>query len=209
MNAADYRRVFLVRVHELLALGYARLPHADYSETDEPSITGFLAQAIRQLFDDPPPFIDSWCDKYSIADEAPENTEGKTGKDRRRIDIRLESSERRPRAQFRFEAKRLTDANSLSEYFLQGLHRFLISAYAVDDLDAGMLGYVQNPDEQIWAERLQNRLEEMKAEMRTTDDGAWMHHNQFAGLGFTYRTRHRRQSNDSVITIFHMFLRFY
>jgi hypothetical protein len=206
-NADDFRRVFVVRVHELLALGYARLPHADYAETDEPSITGFLAEAVRELLDDPPEAIDSWCDNYSIADEAPENTEGRTGKGRRKIDIRFESSEQRPRNRFRFEAKVLR--TSVTEYFSSGLRRFLIGAYAPDDDDAGMLGYVQRRSEVEWAKELESRLESDKTRLRVTVDGLWSAEEVSESLRYSYRSRHTREHQLGDITLYHTLLRFY
>jgi len=51
-DADDYRQVVLVRVHQLVKLGYERLDRSVYRAGDEEEISGDLADAIDFVLDD-------------------------------------------------------------------------------------------------------------------------------------------------------------
>jgi len=52
-NAVDYDASFIPRVHRLIKLGYDRLNPAEYTETEETTITGDLAEAVEEVLDYP------------------------------------------------------------------------------------------------------------------------------------------------------------
>jgi hypothetical protein len=198
----------VIRVHQLLKFGYDRLVSSDYSCTDEPSLTQVLVQSMDNVLIEPPSEIEDWSDFFHVSDDPPENTGGRTGKRRKRVDVRV-STGQRPRQHFRFEAKRLNSSASTAEYVgTEGLGCFVSDEYAAEDDDAGMLGYVQSNDEQIWAERLKDRITADSVRLRVTKDGHWKPHSLPGAHPHLYRTRHMRDSGRE-ISILHTLLRFH
>lgn len=207
-NSVDYRKVFVVRVHQLLQLGYQRLHSRRYSQADEPSITGFLVSEMKAVLNDPPVRIQEWCDFFHVCDDPPENTGGRTGKRRKRVDMRIESG-RRPRSEFRFEAKRLYNSNSAADYWGgDGIGCFLSGSYGPADPDVGMLGYVQSIDEVHWHKQLSAWVSKHSDSLSITEDGKW-HLADFPIAGFTVNvTRHVRSHDASTVHVYHTLLRF-
>ena len=111
-----FRTQFLRKVHTLVAMGYDRSKAEFRCDAEEPTITGFLAQAIREITEDPE--AQDWIARYEVHDEPPQNTEGRTGKRRRRVDMELAliSGQTGKRPRFQFEAKRLYRGDSVTEY---------------------------------------------------------------------------------------------
>lgn len=155
----DYWSTYRQHVHTLLAWGYAdALRRVQTSGQKEPDITGFMAEAIEDRFNsfDCP----DWCNNISLKENHPVPGGGRAGNDRWRPDLIFESKERKPRPLYHFEAKRLNTQQSKSEYLgKDGLGCFLNGQYARDNSEAGMLGYIQSDDVNIWTERLQLAIE--------------------------------------------------
>jgi hypothetical protein len=77
------------------------------------------------------------------------------GKHRPRVDIEFVLLGRGRRPRCHVEAKRLCRAGSINEYFgADGLGMFVAGTYASGETYAGMLGYVQTENSQIWLSRL-------------------------------------------------------
>ena len=116
-NAADYVGLFIPRVHRLIQLGYSRLNPARYVNAQETAITGDLADAVEGVLDYP---TAGWMRFYCVHDDPPENQpkrrRQRRGRNRQRVDIRLDSSEFSPRARLRFECKRLGKGHTAAEY---------------------------------------------------------------------------------------------
>lgn len=206
-NSADYHRLFVIRVHELLKLGYDRLNPRNYAKSDEPSLTQALVQTMDDVLEDPPEAIEAWCDFFHVSDDPPENTKGLRGKRRKRVDVRVCSGQR-PRRRFRFEAKRLNSPKSVTSYIgAAGLGCYLSEDYAAEDDEAGMLGYVQVDDESVWAARLKDCFANEPLRTRISGPGQWRPHNLTHGPSHTYHTVHQRDSGRN-IGIFHTLLRF-
>ncbi len=100
-----YEEVFIRRVHQLLGMGYVTMPSNDFSDAQEEDITGELVRAIDSVLDNSN--APTWTDSFSIHEEPRIHTPNRKGKRRRRLDIRVDSSEIRPRSRLSFEAKRL------------------------------------------------------------------------------------------------------
>ena len=116
-NTIDYRDAFLSHVHELLQLGYESLRDESHFGSDEEKITGELVREIEVILDEPPSAVDGWCHHYFVSEEKRENTGGRTGKSRKRVDIYFQASHTTPRSNFRFEAKRLGASHTTANYF--------------------------------------------------------------------------------------------
>lgn len=102
-NSVEYTRSFVTEVHQLVALGYSRMASADYVLAEEEEITGSLVEAVDAVLDDPT--APRWVDYYTVHEEPRVADSTRKGKSRRRLDIRFDSSEHRPRRRFPFEAK--------------------------------------------------------------------------------------------------------
>ena len=151
-NSAELREVFVRRVHRLIQLGYERLTPAAYAKTQEPAITGELVDAIDGVLSD---CAEDWMIAFSVHDDPPVNDGRRKGKQRKRVDLRIDSGSFRPRARFRFEAKRLGKGHPVTVYLgSEGLGCFLRGDYAREEDHAGMLGYVQSGELDRWGEKI-------------------------------------------------------
>jgi len=156
-NSTELRDVFVRRVHQLVRLGYERLNPADHAKAQEPAITGDLHVAIETVLDHP---TEDWMRLYSAHDDPAENDGRRKGKQRKRIDLRIDSAFNSPRCRFRFEAKRLGKRHPAKVYLgSEGLGCFLCGNYARQEDHAGMLGYVQSGDLADWADALCDELQ--------------------------------------------------
>ena len=161
-NVEDYRQIALVRVHELLRLGYERLDRVSCRTAEETDISGDLADSIDDVLDEG---AQEWMDLLNVHNEAPVRSPHRMGKRRQRVDIRIDSALRRPRTRFAFEAKRLGIGHDVREYLGEdGLGRFLRGEYAATEDAAGMLGYVQSDKPEDWAGRIGRTLGESSAD---------------------------------------------
>ena len=205
-NGKAYADVFPRRVHELLALGYAMLTPTDFACAEEEHITGELVDAIDDVLDFTPP---AWAGSFSVHEEPRERHQTRKGKGRKRLDIRLDSSEVRPRARLRFEAKRLGPHHGISIYLgNEGIQRFLDGRYARNDPIAGMLGYVQARAPGDWALKIEQAMGEDAKKLGLRDASPWRSERLADGLEFTYRSGHDRPIVGHPIEIFHTLLLF-
>ncbi len=202
-----YADIFVRRVHTLLALGYAALKPADFAGAEEEHITGELVEAIQEVLDDSD--TPAWADSFSIHEEPRERHPIRKGKARKRLDIRLDSSEVRPRARLRFEAKRLGPSHGVSVYLGdEGIQRFLDGRYARNDAIAGMLGYVQAGSPGEWAVKIEQALGKDPKELSLRDSSPWRAERLTDHLPFTYCSGHDRPTIGCPIEIFHTLLLF-
>lgn len=206
-NAPEYRQVFLIHVHRLLQIGYSRLVPAQFGNTEEPVITGRIAEEIEQFLDEPP--LEGWEIFYEVFNEHPERDHRRKGNERLKTDIRIKSSGTSPRLRFIFEAKRLRDGGSLRAYFNEeGIGAFLNEEYAKDSLDAGMLGYVQTGTPNDWAARIENRLIADEKRLRVIPGKGWRRHRFDNGPEYSFLSSHSRSSSDHRIDVYHSLLVF-
>jgi hypothetical protein len=155
----EYWSTYRQHIHTLLAWGYADSRNRVQAKHEEPDITGFIAEAIKDRLNaiDSPP----WCNQVAIHDDHPIPGGGRTGRKRWRPDLIFESVERRPRPEYHFEAKRLRKLQSINDYLgEEGLQCFISSRYAQTSGEAGMLGYIQCDNISTWVERLQLAIDQ-------------------------------------------------
>jgi hypothetical protein len=205
-NADDYRQVFLGRVHELLQRGYERLTPAALTNEEEQIITGELVRGMTEILDEPN--SEDWVQLFSVHDDPPVNKQGRKGKRRRRVDIRVDSAEKRPRSRLAFEAKRLGPKHSTGYYLgSEGLGCFLAGEYGADDSDGGMVGYFQCDTADIWAKRLEEATSGAASELWLAAHGAWATHHFPSGPKDCFKTSHARPSLGRAINLYHTLLR--
>jgi hypothetical protein len=211
-NRSDYEPLFIRRVHELVKLGYDRLCPRAYATEEETVITGDLVEAIEGILEYS---NEDWMRFYRVYDDPPINEpiQGtrRKGKRRRRVDIKLDSSEVSPFTRFCFEAKRLGKRNPVSRYLgADGLGCFLSGSYAGAERRGGMLGYVQSDNEQIWAAKIDKAftsspesfgLQTKRNRFQLCQISAQCHH--------TYVSEHRRTTDGKRLQIYHSFLIFH
>lgn len=206
-NTHDLRQVFVVRVHQVLQEGYRRLDAPSLQATAEPAITGELVRSMQgflRSMDAP-----DWADHFSVHDDPPVNEVGRQGKERRRIDIRVDAATPRPGAGFAFEAKRLARGYTVSKYLGDdGLGCFLCGAYARQDDDAGMLGYVQDDDEAYWAKEIEDAMRKDEVSHEISGTNWWETHEFPNGPKHVFVSRHRRPAVGRPIAVYHSLLLF-
>ena len=206
-NETDYAGAFVKHVHRLLGMGYARLVPANYASADEEGITGCLCDALDAVVDDPQ--SPAWLRYYSVHEEARISDPKRKGKRRRRLDIRVDSAERRPRARFPFEAKRLGTNHPVADYLgHDGLGRFIGGRYGKQVTVAGMLGYVQSGTPGVWATRIQQTMSRRARGLRLLASSPWRPENLVARLKHTYRSGHDRPTIGKPIEVYHTLLVF-
>lgn len=204
-NLADYEIAFVGHAHRLLALGYARLARGDFAVAEEETITGCLVGEIEAVLDDPG--RRRWTRWLSIHEEARIHDPKRTGKKRRRLDIRIESAERLPRSRLAFEAKRLGPGHPVSGYLGdEGLGCFLAGSYAREQRIAGMLGYVQAGEPQDWAEKIERAMVRDPHKVRLLPGGVWRQERLVRELEHTFRSGHSRPAVGTNLEVFHTLL---
>lgn len=215
-NHGEYRRLFVLRVHQLLALAYDRMGTAGkwskWSPMKEEDISGEMARHIDEVLDG---LSKPWMRFLSLEPERHVDEphvpmrKRRIGKHRRRMDFRFRCRERSPILRFVYEAKLLTDSGSYQDLIGEsGLQRFLDSRYARNDEVAGLLGYVQISTEATHAQRVEAALMSDKSAYRLSPTGDWKPV-KWPGLALcSFTTKHTRP-RLAEIEIYHTFLRFY
>ena len=205
-NSVELRRIFVRRVHQLVQLGYDRLPPSEYEKTEEPSITGDLVEAIDNVLSER---RETWMTKFSVYDDPPVNDGRRKGKRRKRVDLRIDSGAFRPRARFRFESKRLGKRHTVRVYLgAEGLGCFLRGDYAREEDEAGMLGYVQSGNLADWGNRIGQELANTPA-LYEVDPATPFSLKAIQKNGSrTYHSRHHRTAVGRPILIDHILLTF-
>jgi hypothetical protein len=152
-----YVRAIKIQVHQLIAWGYQDARYLIKSDSEEPSITGFIKEAINnRLRADCP----RWCNIYYVVEEQPVQISGLTGKRRPRTDIIIGiTSHRRP--EYIFEAKRLSkNGFGVKKYIgVEGIGRFVEGKYASRYSEAAMLGYIQSDSLSLWQSKLKEAID--------------------------------------------------
>lgn len=201
-----YRQAFVRNCLLLLLRGYTRLTPNKLQGAEEPHITGEIVRSVRDALeaDD----AESWMKNFEILDDPPQNTPGVFGKYRPRIDIEFVHVRRGPRPRFHIEAKRLYRRESISEYFGdEGLGMFVAGTYAASEPSAGMLGYVQAGDTQVWLGQLANGFVSRAKRLQVCE--AFRSAPDYQDISAVRISGHQRTSSAlGRIDIYHLLLKF-
>lgn len=212
INQSDDSSDYLYGFHRdalcLIVAGHKRLieNNNDYSNEEEPNITGELVRCTNE-------YIDSfsspeWTNKYVVNEESPENTKGRLGKRRKKVDIICTLAGRKPQQRIRFEAKRLKGKIFPVDKYIgyEGLMEFVTGNYASEDSTCGMLGYVQSDDCEYWAKRIPDALSKTK-EVNMIEGGLWQKA-RVENVNHCYETWHNKITNNCKFLIYHLLLDF-
>jgi hypothetical protein len=205
-NKPEYQASFVTRSHCLVWMGYERLEVRSFANRQEEEITGELTRAMQSALQDPR--SPRWAKNFWAQEETRVHGHGRLGKRRFRIDIEImrHGETRRPR--FRFEAKRLHDTSSRTEYLgKDGLGCYLDGRYASDDAIAGMLGYVQKGTVTAHGESLAKALQADQEAYCVTERGQWTEFQVVKTLS-TFRSIHNRSRPLPDIVVLHTILLF-
>jgi hypothetical protein len=206
-NYILYKTAFIRNCHTLIARGYSELSPPSFQSAQETEITGELVRSMKDVLQRPD--SPAWMDRFFVADDPPVNAPKRKGKSRRRIDIEIERGEHGPRPRLQFEAKRLYSSGSVSEYVgAEGLRLFISGEYASGQIDAGMLGYVQEDALVNWAAKIAEKMNGATRKYHIGAGGEFAAFPIVSGLDSTHRSVHRRLKDLEPITIYHTLLRF-
>lgn len=202
-----YREAFRKKVFRLICLGHELLVEKDYADSDEPVITGRLVEAINNVSGDWTRPV--WVSHFTAHEDPPVNVPERVGKHRKKLDIEIELTRRGPNRHYYFEAKRLSKGKSTIGDYLgdAGVGEFIAGNYALDEDEAGMLGYVQSDGPDEWAKKLANGIAKAKGKLHLFA-GGWTNADSACGRRDCYRTKHRRPTLGRPITLYHLLLRF-
>jgi hypothetical protein len=193
----------------LITAGHKKLIEngTDYSNEDEPNITGELVRCTNEYIDSASSH--DWTSRYDVKDESPENTKGRLGKGRKKVDIVCTLTGKKPRSRIKFEAKRLKNPSfTSSKYFGEtGLGEFISGNYAPECDTAGMLGYIQSDDCDYWAEQIPDTLKKREKEVCLIKGNQWQKAD-FENIDYCYKTLHNRPSINRELQVFHLLLDF-
>lgn len=207
-NREPYLRSLCRHAHELIIMGYGRLTPSHFAVSDETEITGELVRTMREAMqeNDAP----EWVDRYALPkDDPPLNVPHRRGPSRPRVDIEFERVKRGPRPTLRFEAKRLGPNHPVSGYLgKDGLGCFLTGKYPSPHHEAGMLGYIQNDDEDAWAKKIASSLDNTPKKYLLSAKGEWRRVQVTVACPHTYQTVHATPKSNGRLTVHHVLLCF-
>jgi hypothetical protein len=190
--------------HQLLAWGHQDAFPTIHCNLEEEEITGLIVAAIEKRLDDPA--IPKRFYRYDIHEEKPSAVEGRTGKNRRRLDLVVVSAHNRPRPKYVFEAKRLRkSSNTIGKYVGEdGLQCFVGGVYASQFPEAAMIGYLQSDSVEYWESELSRRLSnDRKNELKVKQ--LLCRSQTESVIADSWHSQHERAGNIP-ITIYHLFL---
>ncbi len=181
-----------------------RIQHPENThDKEEPSITGFLAKAINDRID---AFNrDDWCKYYSVHDNPPVETEGRSGKRRPQADLIIKSTSKGG-PQYVFEAKPLKKSkHPVSRYTgSDGMGCFISGKYASRYDEAGMLGYVQSDWLAEWKDKVKGKINRDAKKLSLT--GSQRDKQVIDAFPLEWVSKHNRNSVRRPITIYHILL---
>jgi len=153
----------------------------------------------------------SWMPFFSVHDDPPVNDGRRKGKQRKRVDLRIDSAHSTPRARYRFEAKRLGKGHPVTIYLgSEGLGCFLRGDYAREEDEAGMLGYVQFGDLESWGRKIGDELATTSSSYNVDPAFPFSAHKMWGTESLkTYRSQHIRSTVGRSILILHTLLKFH
>jgi hypothetical protein len=199
VDAYDYG--FRRDAHQLLAWGYQDALQQIHCNLMEEEITGLIVEAIEQRLNDPT--TPEKFDRYSVEEEKPISIEGRTGKNRRRLDLVVVSGHSRPRPKYIFEAKRLRkNGYPIGKYVGEdGLQCFSKGVYASQYPEAAMVAYLQSDTASYWEKELKRTI---NSDLSCTKQPS-VQVSVVESIPDVWVSEHERKQLSSIV-IYHIFL---
>lgn len=198
-----FSQIFRLHVHHLIFLGYSDARHQIKPNQDETTITGFITEAIQNRFEtlNQP----RWYKHYSIYDDPPIPTKGRTGRSRLRLDIIIQANWK-GRPKYCFEAKRLhKKGHPVSKYVgPDGMGCFLSGRYASRYQEAAMIGYVQSDTLGHWRGKIFSEIDRLASSLLLRS----LPRDEIVidELPIEWVSEHDRENISSPIAIYHILL---
>lgn len=207
---SGYPDYFRRDVHILLAFGYEWIRGEINCDTEEPTITVRMVEAINIGLNKIGLLPDRLQRKpYSVF---PEPAEIKT-RDLKNIkdeyiyfDVVFEESTRTiPRRRYTVEAKRLkTNGFSIGKYCDDGIMRFVNEVYASAYPEAAMIGFFQDKDVNYWFDELTRKFKEDEKHKKMSVQLNLTKINVISQISDEWLSIHQRKSGNK-IHLFHIF----
>jgi hypothetical protein len=187
--------------HQLLAWGHQDALPQIHCDLMEEEITGLIVAAIEQRLDDPT--TPEKFDRYSVDEEKPIAIEGRTGKNRRRLDLVVVSGQSRPRPKYIFEAKRLRkNGYPIGKYIGEdGLQCFSKGVYASQYPEAAMVAYIQSDTASYWEKELKRTINDDLSCTKQPSEKVSV----VESIPDVWISQHKREQSSSII-VYHIFL---
>ncbi len=209
---SDYPDYFRRDVHRLLVFGYNWIRNEIHSDTEEPTITVRMAEAINTGLNKIGLLPDRLQrEPYSVFPEPAEIIK----KDSQNIkdeliyfDIVFEESGGRsiPRRRYTVEAKRLkTNGFSIGKYCDKGIMRFVNEIYASAYPEAAMIGFYQDKDVNYWFGELTRKFKEDKTTNNMAVELGLTEINIISEISYEWLSIHQRKTKNK-IHLLHIFL---
>jgi hypothetical protein len=200
--------VFRTHAHQLLVWAYQDVRHKLSPDSDEPTKTGWLAEAMKRRLDLPE--TPSEYDHYWPGDQVPISPDGQEGNERLRLDFSVVKNGIKPRLCYLFEAKRLrTSAYPIGKYVGdEGMKDFVDGRYGRECPEAAMVGLFENKDVDYWHSELKRVCEEdlkkSTPTLRQTGNFSLVEiHDELAG---ELESHHEREASLGRLRLLHIFL---
>jgi len=203
----QYHENFRFHVHQLIAWGYqdalVKIQSANKTGQQETAITGFIVEAVKnrlRMADRP-----KWLKRYSIQDDPPIESEGRSGRKRLRVDIIIEATFR-GRPEYMFEAKRLKKPSYTVGKYIgdDGMGCFIHGSYGERYDEAAMLGYIQSDSASYWKRMIQDRIDKDAKQLCLEPPQNEV--NNPKPFPNRWTSTHHRSKNKRSIRIFHILL---
>jgi len=199
----SYGEQFKQGAFQLVLWGYQGARNKFGSDSAEEVISGHIVKAMKDKLSDlntPDEFVHFFADC-----ETPVHSSTRIGKQRRRIDIFVESSAFRPRLKYFFEAKRLKRPTFRIPAYVgkDGMELFIDGEYAAEEMQGGMIGYVQSDAPSFWEPLLDKAITDDKRKKLSVTQGL-TRTTVIPSLSDTWLTGHRR-ANGTDLVLYHLF----
>lgn len=211
LEQSGHPNYFRRDVHELLSFGYTKVRPTINADTEEPTITARLAEAIDKGFNTIGILPERLAKKpYSIKAETVEieTKDLKNIKDKHIFyDIVFEEvGQTIPRRRYTFEGKRLKKNKfSIGLYCADGISRFVEEIYASDCPEAAMIGFYQDADVNYWFKELTRKFKENEQDNKMQLIENLTKKLVISDFSNEWVSLHQRKSKGRII-LFHIFL---
>lgn len=209
-QSQGYSRKFRKDVHTLLNYGYKEVKPTLTSETQEPTITGRIAEAIDKGLQELGLLPDEVLKPHYVVIPEFSKIQFSDLKNEKdfflRLDIVILNNQKRPYKKYIVEGKRLKKENfidAIKKYCDHGIIRFVEEIYASDIPEAIMAGFWQDEDLKHWFDELVQKFDDDEIKMCVEEKLKPI--KIIPEILHEWYSIHRRKSGSKIL-LFHIFL---